>query len=115
MSKLPPLVYFGCTIETNREDYLSNAPGRHRRFVAMANLAHYLRTFITIEPVMDFDVEAFAYLLISVRPGFVNIGADSKGHGLPEPSFAKVDGLIARLTAAGIEVREKRNLERLKK
>jgi hypothetical protein len=43
----------------------------------------------------------------------VNVGADSKGHGLPEPSFKKVMQLVERLTAAGIEVRNKRNLERL--
>jgi len=45
----------------------------------------------------------------------VNIGADSKGHGLPEPSPDKVHALIEKLTGYGIEIREKHNLERLLK
>ena len=73
----------------------------------------YLRTFITIEPIMDFDVPVIGQWLMEIRPEFINIGADSKRHGLPEPSADKIMALIDVLNAAGIEIREKHNLERL--
>lgn len=52
-------------------------------------------------------------LLDIVRPSFVNIGADSKGHGLIEPSAEKVLALIDGITKTGIEIRQKTNLERI--
>jgi len=104
----------GCTIETNREFVgISKAPKPIERARAMAAIKG--RKFITIEPVLDFDVDILWNWIANISPEFVNIGADSKGHGLPEPPWAKVESLIAFLQTYGIEVREKRNLERLKK
>ena len=51
---------------------------------------------------------------VDVKP-FVNIGADSKRCSLPEPDADKVRVLIRRLQEAGIEIREKRNLDRMLK
>jgi hypothetical protein len=53
--------------------------------------------------------------IIKIKPEFVNIGADSKHSKLAEPSWAEVQALIQALKDNGIEVREKSNLERLKK
>lgn len=39
-----------------------------------------------IEPIMDFDLGTFAGWIEVMKPQFVSIGADSKGHNLPEPS-----------------------------
>jgi len=111
----PPKVSFGVTVETNRENDLGSAPPRFARLRIMIRLRDmFPTTFITIEPIMDFDLEEFAALIIEASPSFVNIGADSKGHGLPEPSIGKVMELVRLLTEAGIEVRVKHNLERLK-
>lgn len=112
---IPKDALLGCTVETNRENDLGCAPLRGERLAVVAKVKKDFKTFVTIEPVMDFDLDEFARMLISASPLFMNIGADSKGHGLPEPSFKKVMALVDRLTAAGIEVREKRNLERLGK
>jgi hypothetical protein len=104
---------FGTTIETNRfYPQLSYAPSRGDRKIAMEKLNK--RKFVTIEPIVDFDVQIFAEGLDCIRPEFVNIGADSKGHNLPEPPIEKVYALIEKLKGYGIEVREKHNLERLK-
>lgn len=115
----PPRIMLGTTAETNHSHsfvhpvgLISLAPPPVERCGAMAGI--YRRKFITIEPILDFDVDAFAQMLIMARPSFINIGADSKGHGLPEPDFEKVEALIAKLKKAGIEIREKHNLERLK-
>jgi hypothetical protein len=69
---------------------------------------------ITIEPVMDFDVDILAMWIHEIHPFFVNLGADSKNRGLPEPTREKVMALVAALDEYGIELREKHNLERLK-
>jgi DNA repair photolyase len=112
MHMIPNASLLGCTIETNRENNRGNAPSRLRRLGAMRGMLG--KIFITIEPIMDFDLEIFSAQIIAVKPAFVNIGADSKGHGLPEPSIEKVMELVDFLTEAGIEIREKHNLERLK-
>lgn len=70
---------------------------------------------ITIEPIMDFDVKELVSMVKCCRPSFVNIGADSKGHHLPEPPTAKIVELIQDLQLAGIKVNLKPNLERLMK
>ena len=102
----------GCTIETNREYVgLSDAPSMLERAQWMTRIQG--RKFITIEPILDFDVDALAYWIKDINPEFVNIGADSKRHNLPEPSADKVNALIAEIKNAGIEIRQKHNLARL--
>lgn len=107
IASLAPLI--GCTIETNRENNLGNAPSRKERAAGMK----WGPMFLTVEQIMDFDLEPFVRMITEIAPIFVNIGADSKGHGLPEPSIEKVSQLIDRLAEQGIEIREKHNLERL--
>jgi hypothetical protein len=71
------------------------------------------KKFVTIEPIMDFDVDVLFFWIQRILPSFVNIGADSKGRDLTEPPACKVRKLISLIQQAGIEIREKRNLERL--
>jgi len=109
---LPGERILGTTIETNRH-YLgwSSAPDPIERARAMNMIQ--ARKFITIEPIMNFDVDILTSWIDLIRPEFVNIGADSKGHNLPEPSADKVSSLIKNLKGCGIEIREKHNLHRL--
>lgn len=109
---LPNNSLFGCTIETNRHyEWVSKAPSPEERYIHMKALDQ--RKFITIEPIMDFDLDVLPVWIKEIGPEFVNIGADSKGHNLPEPSKKKVVSLIEGLKYYGIEIREKHNLERL--
>lgn len=108
-------VIVGTTLETNRQDLLdrySNAPLVRSRILGLA--AWIGRTFLTIEPIMAFDHEELVTLVRMAQPDWVNIGADSKGHGLPEPTRDQVLALATSLADHGIEVRNKFNLERLK-
>ena len=108
---------FGTTLESNRDHFpysLSKAPFMWPRAEHMVMLAQRgYKTMITVEPVMDFDIQNLVIMIKACKPEWVNIGADSKGHKLPEPSGAKVKELIAALEGAGIEVKEKSNLKRL--
>lgn len=71
-----------------------------------------VKTFITIEPVIKFNPERLAYLIINAMPDFVNIGADSKRNNLPEPSREDIHELL-RLLDGRVEIRNKSNLDRL--
>ncbi len=103
----------GTTIETNRNiSDISQAPHPYERAIAMAGLGG--RRFITIEPVLDFDVDILANWIRIINPEFLNLGADSKNHHLPEPTVEKIIALVDKLKTYGIELREKHNLQRLK-
>jgi protein gp37 len=115
LNRIPAGSVLGTTIETNRHypQVMRDAPAPVLRLEGMMELPAEFTTFVTIEPILDFDLEDLADWLIELAPDFVNVGADSKGTGLPEPSGQKVRALIAALQEAGLEIRQKTNLERL--
>lgn len=67
---------------------------------------------VSIEPILDFDLDVMLVWLRNIEPQFVSIGADSKGHNLPEPSPGKVRELVNELSKF-TEVKVKSNLGRL--
>lgn len=88
------------TIETNRENNLVNAPPRGNRKEYMKILK--FPVMITIEPIMDFDLDILVEWMKDIKPIQVNIGADSnkekeKDYKFPEPSKEKVIDLIEEL------------------
>lgn len=108
---------FGTTIETNRKIpvSISVAPSPFERIIAMcADNMKNVDKFLTLEPIMDFDVDILAAWVARVSPKFINLGADSKNHNLPEPTVEKIMDLVEKLKGYGIELREKHNLSRLK-
>lgn len=107
----------GTTVETDNDEILgkiSKAPQPHKRMIAifsMKGLFH--QRFITIEPVIDFaSPRLFASKILAAEPTFVNIGADSKNHGLSEPTANKLEALLMLLTGR-VEIRQKTNLKRI--
>jgi len=111
---LPRETYLGTTIETNRVyPQMGNTPSPHERSKEMREvwLSSKL-TMVTIEPIMDFDLGILRNLVFDIRPSWVNIGADSGTHKLPEPPAGKVRELIAELSKF-TEVKIKKNLNRI--
>ncbi len=108
----PEKTILGATIETNREDDISNAPNTTIRKHWLSQLD--CDKMVSIEPIMDFDLGIMRRWMIEIEPKFVSIGADSKGHNLPEPSWDKVQSLIKELKTF-TKVKVKDNLMRLKK
>jgi DNA repair photolyase len=104
---------FGTTIETNRDYGLSKAPPVTERVKWFEKFSRVeIRTMVTIEPIVDFDLEPMVELVKRCSPEWVNIGADSCGHKLPEPEPEKVRELIAKLQEF-TEVKLKANLKRI--
>jgi hypothetical protein len=90
---------FGATIETNRSTALfSNAPDPYERYTAMRDLqVERDQKFISIEPIMDFDLDTLAPMIYGINPYATAIGYDNHNCNLPEPSLEKTMNLIARL------------------
>ena len=102
---------FCTTIETNRfyAEHMGDTSKPHARAF------HFpINNYITIEPIMDFDLNDFIILLKVTHPIQVNIGADSGNNNLPEPSKEKILALISKLEKF-TKVKQKSNLARLLK
>jgi len=109
----PENFLIGTTIETNRDVKESKAPEPVLRYLGIKKFKGVADTFITIEPIMDFDLHPLTNWIMDIQPLFVNIGADSKNTGLVEASAEKIRNLIRILQNNGITIKKKTNLERL--
>ncbi len=99
------------TLESNKIPMkISKAPAPAIRFSDFWNL-DYPRKVVTIEPVIDFDINEFSYWMSLLQDQgnleYVWFGFDSKNCGLPEPSTRKAQAFVDGLKALGIEVRGK--------
>ncbi|MBR9705129.1 DUF5131 family protein [Candidatus Pacearchaeota archaeon] len=112
LDHFPKKSVLGITLESNRDIKNCNAPNPKVRAIEMLKIP--FNPMITIEPIMDFDLEEFVKIIQELKPKFVNIGADSLGHKLPEPSWTKIQQLIKELEKF-TKVNLKTNLRRLNK
>ena len=101
------------TIETNRlyPEWMGKTPEPGARAEAMDRL-NKLTRYVTIEPVLDFDIIPLVEMIKRCEPVQVNVGADSGKHGMPEPSSKKLLELIDKL-GRFTKVENKTNLSRL--
>ncbi|WP_324354477.1 DUF5131 family protein [Dysgonomonas sp.] len=105
------------TIESNRPYVDCKAPSVEDRVSALEIIkSKYpaIETYVTIEPIMDFDLKEMIDLIKRCEPIQINIGADSKRTGLTEPSKEKIEELIVELKKF-TNVDKKKNLKRLMK
>lgn len=103
---------FGTTIESNRHYKQTKAPEPYDRYRSMVWQQHPHK-FISIEPIMDFDLEVLLRWMRSIRPEIIEVGADNYHNHLPEPPWGKVERLLDALRGY-TRVVEKEGLERLK-
>jgi len=103
----PKNMVLGTTIETNRDSgysVFSRAPLPSQRYQDFLKIRHPLK-IVTVEPVMDFDVDVMIDWVENIRPCMIWLGFDSKHTGmLPEPSIDKVRGLHWELSRKGFVV-----------
>ncbi|GAG98094.1 unnamed protein product, partial [marine sediment metagenome] len=79
---LPPKVIVGTTAETNRYiPEISNAPSPSARLGWLSQFVG-IDKMISVEPIMDYDLDTFIGCIRQVFPKFVSIGADSKNNNL---------------------------------
>jgi protein gp37 len=94
----PENLVLGATIETNRNYPVSQASTTAERYKAMAELP-YRNKLVSIEPIMDFDLEIFIQWIREIEPVLVHVGYDNYKYHLPEPSLSKTYQLIDELRA----------------
>ena len=114
--KIPKMdnVVFGTTIETNSKELSlrhSDAPTTEKRAWWIQQL-NSNEIMVTIEPIMQFDLDILIKWLRHIKPKWINIGADSKRHNLLEPKKEEIEELIKELNKF-TEVKIKPNLSRL--
>ncbi len=117
IEKWPNNVILGTTTETNNYrqydfQHISAAPSIDNRFWALNRIKHPHK-MLTIEPVIDFDVDILCRWIQQTNPCMVWIGYDTKKTGLPEPPIEKVKDLHWQLSKLGFTVMLK-NTERAK-
>ena len=104
-------VWASVTIETNRSELtrrLSRAPDPEERFNDMCEFAlGWPLIHVSIEPIMDFDMDVMLEWIREIRPLKVSVGYDNYGHRLPEPPLSKTLELIRRLREIVPEVEVK--------
>lgn len=113
--EMPPNTTLCTTIETNRENDLGNAPLRSDRLAVMHRLKNHFPVHVTLEPIMDFDVESFSTMLIDLSPEQINIGSNTSNTYIEEPPKDKIIELMQILRENNLYVHEKDNLKRLLK
>lgn len=103
------------TFETNRyyKDIMNNSSHpldrlKNFKLLGFANLNKY----VTIEPILDFDLKEVLEAFKHTDVIQINLGADSGNNNLPEPSKEKVLELISELEKF-TKVKLKTNLNRL--
>ena len=98
VGRFPPHTILGTTLESNRDgqDMHVSQPWVRAAELAVQQIRKF-RRMVSIEPVMAFDLTVFLHWLQQIGPAFVSIGADSKGHNLPEPTMGELDMLVVGL------------------
>jgi len=111
--QLFPSKFMVCTtIETNRDYNISKAPKPLNRVTGLLKFPRDCR-MVTIEPIIDFDLDEMVSMIKNIQPKWVNIGADSnKTHNLLEPSKEKILLLINELKKF-TKIINKENLSRI--
>jgi DNA repair photolyase len=103
----PDNVVFGATIETNRKILQSKAPEPFTRFWGLKRVHDWIpdaKTFISVEPIMDFSMHEMVKSILEVKPWAVAVGYDNYNNDLPEPTLLKTTALIQCLESYGITV-----------
>jgi len=116
LSELPANAIILTTLETNRDKgyrQISKAPLPTVRYDQFRSL-DYPRKVVTIEPVLDFDLDVFVDWIKSVNPEYVWLGYNSrpKQVQMPEPDEEKMVKFIIELRKNNIPIKAKelRNL-----
>jgi len=103
------------TIETNRtySEFMGNTPNPLERLLEFKRLGlASFDKYITIEPIMDFDLDVLVKELKDVLPKQINIGCDTGKNKLIEPDKAKILNLIDSVQEF-TTIHNKSNLKRL--
>jgi len=102
----PKNVILGTTLETNKDELcegISKASKPSQRYKDFLEVNHPLK-MVTVEPVIDFDLNVMIDWIGNINPCMVWLGYDSGKNKLPEPKLEKVKSLHWELAKRGFVV-----------
>jgi DNA repair photolyase len=101
--KIPGNCVVGCTVESDRDYGVSKADAPLKRLAALQKV-QAKRKMVSVEPILDFDLEIFANAILTVNPEFVYVGyGNYYDFGkLQEPTLAKTRQLGEQLGLARV-------------
>ena len=107
---IPENTILGTTIETTNDeivktDKITKAPLPTDRYEAMKAL-DWKRKMVSIEPVLDFELNTFSKWIETINPFIVYVGYDNYCHKLREPTLRKTNELIDRLKETSLVIRK---------
>lgn len=110
LADMPDNAILGATIETNRDKiYVENTISRASlpsiRYNAMKNL-EWDRKFVSIEPILNFDLETFCSWIEEIYPFMMYVGYDNYHNKLPEPPLKKTLRLLEEVSRFTLVVRK---------
>lgn len=106
-------ILVGTTLETNR-DTLGLAPSSFlRRGDMIVMKEHGFDTFLSLEPLADFDLIEFTGWITQIWPEAVEVGLENYTHFLEPPKDSKIRSLIDFFESVGIPYVLKENLQHL--
>jgi len=106
-------IIVGTTIETNR-DALGNAPHPQERYESLLWMREQgYKTFLSMEPVEDFDLEIIKEWIFQLQPEAIEIGLENYTMFTTPPPEWKLIELISWLREHGFEYILKENLRHL--
>jgi len=105
-------ILIGTTIETNRDIPWSDAPHPLERFLYMFSISEDMpvNTFLSYEPLADFDIDAMITIARGISPIAIEIGLENYTNFLPKPPKEKIKQLIDELKKRRFEIILKDNL-----
>jgi DNA repair photolyase len=98
---MPNNAILGVTIETPNDeiiqtDKVSTAPLPNERYEAMKTL-DWDRKIVSIEPILDFELETFLKWIDDINPYLVYVGYDNYNHKLREPILKNTMKLLSMI------------------
>jgi DNA repair photolyase len=107
---IPETAILGATIETTvdeivQSDRISNAPLPTSRYEAMKAL-DWNRKMISIEPILDFDLDTFSKWIEDINPFIVYVGYDNYCFKLREPTLKKTNELIDKIKDTSLVIQK---------
>jgi hypothetical protein len=108
-------VILGTTLETTGEVPWSDAPTPFARALGLGYMKEYegFNTFLSLEPLSDFNIETMIVWINSIKPEATEIGLENYTQFTIKPPNWKIVALIQFLRDAGYAIILKENLDHL--
>jgi len=111
--EFPPKTMLATTIEGTKDAIKSLSYHARASYLRESKIQIKCKILITIEPIQSFMLDWLGACIKIAHPDLITIGADSKNHGLDEPTAAEIQELIDWLKKEKYKVILKENLRRI--